>query len=328
MLARAREIAEDVLFPAALDVDAAESVPASHLDLLAAEGFYGLAARDDVTFTELAGVVEALAGGDLATTFVWIQHHTPVRALTEHATPALRDAFLPRLLAGERRSGIGIAGIRTPTPLRVRPAAGGYLIDGQVPWVTGWGMVDTLYLAALDADGVVHFLLADAGPAVTVSAVTQRLVAVQASATVNLTYRDHPVPADRLVYALPFQEWSSGDATGSAMNGFLALGVAGRCARLLEVAGREDAATALRAEADACRDALLRAGPEATPAARAAAAELVWRAAGMLTVQTGARSVLRDNHAQRLAREAAFLLVFGSRPAIRDALLPRLAPPN
>lgn len=327
MLARAREIAEDVLFPAALAVDAAESVPASHLDLLAAEGFYGLAARDDVTFADLAGVVEALAGGDLATTFVWIQHHTPVRALAEHAAPALRDAFLPRLLAGERRSGIGIAGIRTPTPLRVRPAAGGYLIDGQVPWVTGWGMVDTLYLAALDDDGVVHFLLADAGPAGTVSAVTQRLVAVQASATVNLTYRDHPVPADRLAYRLPFQEWSSGDATGSAMNGFLALGVAGRCAALLAAAGRAEAAAALRAGADACRDGLLRAGPESTPAARAAAADLVWRAAGMLTVQTGARSVLRDNHAQRLAREAAFLLVFGSRPAIRDALLPRLAPP-
>ncbi len=326
MLARAHEIADEVLFPAALAVDAAESVPASHLDLLAAEGFYGLAARDDVAYAELAGVVEALAGGDLATCFVWIQHHTPVRALAEHATPALRDAFLPRLLAGERRAGIGIAGIRTPTPLRVRPADGGYLLDGQVPWVTGWGLVDTVYLAALDADGVVHFLLADAGPADTVSAVTQRLVAVQASATVNLTYRDHPVPADRLVYTLPYQEWSSGDAGGSATNGFLALGVTGRCASLLAAAGRADAAAVLRAEADACRDDLLRAGPDTTPAARAATAELVWRAAGMLTAQTGARSVLRDNHAQRLAREATFLLVFGSRPAIRDVLLQKLTP--
>jgi hypothetical protein len=41
-------------------------------------------------------------------------------------------------------------------------------------------------------------------------------------------------------------------------------------------------------------------------------------------VQTGSRAVLRDNHAQRLVREAAFLLVFGSRPAIKDALLHRL----
>src|SRR5262245_31775261 len=192
---RAREIAEDVLFPAALDVDRAESVPAGHLDLLAAEGFYGVAQRD-----ELPDIVEAFAGGCLATTFVWLQHHSPLFALAEHAAPALREEFLPRLAAGERRAGIGIAGIRTPTPRRVRPAEGAYGVDGGVPWVTGWGMIDTLYLAAVDADDVVHFLLADAGPAPTVEAVTQRLVAVQASATVNLTYTAHRIPAERLVH--------------------------------------------------------------------------------------------------------------------------------
>jgi len=31
-----------------------------------------------------------------------------------------------------------------------------------------------------------------------------------------------------------------------------------------------------------------------------------------------------DSHAQRLAREAVFLLVFGSRPDIKSALLQRL----
>ena len=41
-------------------------------------------------------------------------------------------------------------------------------------------------------------------------------------------------------------------------------------------------------------------------------------------VDAGSRAVLPDHHAQRLVREAAFLLVFGSRPAIRAALLRRL----
>jgi hypothetical protein len=35
-------------------------------------------------------------------------------------------------------------------------------------------------------------------------------------------------------------------------------------------------------------------------------------------------SIAVDQHAQRLAREAVFLLVFGSRPAIKQALLRRL----
>jgi len=38
-------------------------------------------------------------------------------------------------------------------------------------------------------------------------------------------------------------------------------------------------------------------------------------------VRTGSRAVLAGNHAQRLYREAGFLLAFGSRPAIRDELL-------
>ena len=44
-------------------------------------------------------------------------------------------------------------------------------------------------------------------------------------------------------------------------------------------------------------------------------------AATTLLVHTGSRSIELDNHAQRLAREAMFLMVFGSRPAIRSALL-------
>ncbi|MBO0868041.1 MAG: hypothetical protein J2P15_05705, partial [Micromonosporaceae bacterium] len=60
--------------------------------------------------------------------------------------------------------------------------------------------------------------------------------------------------------------------------------------------------------------------------ARAAASALAMRAATALTVATGARSLLVTEHAQRLVREAMFLLVFGSRPAIKEALLRRYPP--
>jgi hypothetical protein len=48
------------------------------------------------------------------------------------------------------------------------------------------------------------------------------------------------------------------------------------------------------------------------------------RATAALITSQGSRSILADQHAQRLAREAMFLLVFGSRPAIREDLLRRL----
>jgi hypothetical protein len=48
------------------------------------------------------------------------------------------------------------------------------------------------------------------------------------------------------------------------------------------------------------------------------------RAAAALTAVTGSRAILADEHPQRLAREALFLLVFASRPAIRESLAGRL----
>jgi alkylation response protein AidB-like acyl-CoA dehydrogenase len=321
---RARAIADDVLFPAALEVDGADRVPASQLDMLAAEGFYGVAAEPDLEFADLAGVVEALASGDMATTLVWIQHLTPVFAFLGAETP-LAEAWRPALVAGERRGGIALAGIRPPINyLRVRRSGSDFVLDGMVPWVTGWRMIDVVYVGARDADNFVHFLLMDATDAPTLRTETQQLVAVQASNTVNVTFDGHVVPGDRLVSTRPFDEWQAGDSGGAALNGFLALGVVRRCVNLLRDGPGSADADRLAVEADACRSALLADDTDGTPAARAAASELAWQAAATLTTWQGARAVLRTNQAQRLVREAAFTMVFGSRPVIRDALLRRL----
>jgi alkylation response protein AidB-like acyl-CoA dehydrogenase len=90
--------------------------------------------------------------------------------------------------------------------------------------------------------------------------------------------------------------------------------VAARCCRL---AGPSP----LDAELASIRDRLDRAGADTMPAARAAAAEFAFRAAGAAVTATGSRGILVGEHPQRLAREAAFLLVFGSRPAIKEDLL-------
>lgn len=57
---------------------------------------------------------------------------------------------------------------------------------------------------------------------------------------------------------------------------------------------------------------------------RAALPELAVRAATALVVSSGSRSILAGEHPQRLAREALFLLVFGSRPLVKTGLLNRL----
>jgi hypothetical protein len=56
------------------------------------------------------------------------------------------------------------------------------------------------------------------------------------------------------------------------------------------------------------------------PAARAAASAFAFQAAGALVAAAGSQAILTGDHPQRLAREALFLLVFGSRPAIKKQL--------
>jgi alkylation response protein AidB-like acyl-CoA dehydrogenase len=324
-LAAARRIAEEVLLPAAAGTDAADMVPQSNLDALAAAGLYGIAgpgpdgAPDGgpaLPPAAAALVAEALAGGCLTTTFVWMQHHTAVRAVAG-AAPALRERWLARLCAGRVRAGIALGGLLGAEPLlRARPDGDGWLLDGESPWVTGWGRVDVLLTAARHGDQVVWSLL-DAAPAPGLDAQPLRLVAVNASGTVTLRLSGYRVPPERVVGLEPHAQVMARDAARLRLNGSLALGVAARCCALLGPSPLDAALTAARAALRTVPDHEL-------PAARAGASALAARAATALVAATGSRAVLTGQHAERLARESLFLLVFGSRPAIREALLHRL----
>jgi alkylation response protein AidB-like acyl-CoA dehydrogenase len=332
ILDRARQLAEDVLLPAATHVDRAELVPPKQLNLLAAEGFYGLPGPPEVGGLGVADVpaaariVEVLAGGCLATTFVWLQHLGAVLAAAYSPLPGLREEWLERLCRGTARAGVALAALRPgPAAVTARPVDGGYTFSGTAAWVTGWGMIDVLHTAARTPDDTVVWALLDAVEAATLAVEPLELVAVNASRTVQVRFADHFVPEARVLSRSPYQGGPSTDAASLRMNGALALGVAGRCAALLPAGELADGVRGRVDELRKAMDAALSGGgaPDMTDL-RAAASEFAMQAAGLLTVATGARAVLRDEHAQRLVREATFLLVFGSRPAIKTALLDRL----
>jgi len=128
--ARARQLADEVLFPAAMAVDRSDAVPAGHFDRLAEAGLYALAgpaelggldtdpsAPSAAAAPSVAGpVLEALAGGCLATAFVWAQHHGLVRMLHREAGPELRDRWLGPACRGEVRGGLALAGLLPGPP--------------------------------------------------------------------------------------------------------------------------------------------------------------------------------------------------------------------
>jgi len=317
----ARRLADERLFPEALHTDAAERVPGHLLGALADAGLFGLVGPPEHGGLGLAlgagafsDVVEVLASGCLTTTFVWVQHHGALHALATSDNVALARAWLPDLCTGRRRAGLALSGSRPgPDPLRARPAPGGWRLEGCVPWMTGWGLVDAVLTTARTDDQRVLSAWVEPLANGTLEATPQRLLAANASCTVELAFGSHFVPNERTVALAPYVPPPPHDAGGRS-NGSFALGVARRACQLL-------GPSPLDAELHARRRQLDGADDEHLAAARAAAVELSLRASAALITGQGSRSIVHGAHAQRLAREALFLLVFGSRPAIKQALL-------
>lgn len=320
MLEAARRLADDVLFPRALETDRGALVPIDLLDALAAAGLYGLtgpaefggAGLDDRRTIWLA--VEMMASGCLTTTFVWAQHLGTVTAIAERARRGLRDRWLPRLCAGEVRAGVAFSALRRPDPpmLTASPCAGGWTLQGSAPWVSGWGRIDVIRVAARHGADIV-WTLVDVSPGPAMGADLLELAAVNASGTVTLRFDGLVVPDERVITVEPFEQWRVRDREGLRLNGSHALGVAGRCLDLLGDAARMRDVS----DIDRARNELDAATAETLPVARARASQLAMRLAERLVTSGGGRSILLTSHAQRLAREALFLLVFGQTPEIR-----------
>lgn len=327
VVATARGLADDLLFPDAMRVEGLDAIPAAHLDALAAAGLYGApvpAGAGGLGLDQAAScaVTEELASGCLATTFVWLQHRGVIMTLAAEGTPAvLRDRWLGPACRGETRGGIALTGLMPGPPrLRARPDGGGWRVDGEAPWVTGWGLIDLLLVVARGPDDSLVSLLADAAAQPGLTVTRERLAAVNASVTVRLGFDGVLVPGERLTSQVPFDPAESTRPDRLRLNGSLALGLALRCTRLLGPGPLGDELAACRQRLDDAAEGT----PDEMAAARAAASELAVRSAAALAVRDGSRSVTVDQHVQRLAREAMFLLVFGTRPAIKAALLRRL----
>ena len=311
----AKTLADEVLFPDANRIDQLSVLPRARLDLLAEQGWYGLSAPSSGLGLEDAWpIIEAFAGGCLTTTFVWMQHLGIVPACA--FGPEHLRGWVDPLATGQRRGTVVFAGLLPSPSVRAHQEGDQWVLDGQAPWVSGWGLTDLVHVSARTPEDDVVWLLVDS-QTLGLQAIPLRLLAVNASATVTLRFEGVRVDSSRQTSRFPWAEWPARDAMGLRTNGSLALGVAARCCRLIGPSALDD-------ELETCRIALNGASPAGLAEQRAAAAALAMRAATALAVSEGSRSVVLENHAERLLREAAILLVFGSRPSIRRALLGRL----
>ena len=321
ILAAAEHLADEVLFPAALATDRADAVPVELLDALARDGFYGLtgpvtAGGLDADFESVCGVVERLASGCLTTTFVWAQHLGAVIAAARSENESIR-AQLAALCSGDRRAGLALGGaLPGPAQLIAGETDGGWMFNGASPFVSGWHRVDVLHTAARTEDERLVWALVDAREGSTLTVRRLDLVALNATATVRADFRNHAVPGERVTSVAPYVEGPSPPEL-LRIHASFALGIVGRCCRLLGSSPLDEELAHVRMELD-------RLDPDTIEESRAAAGALALRAAAALTVTRGSRSLLLADHAQRLSREALFTLVYALRPRSRLSLLSHL----
>ncbi|MEU3980738.1 acyl-CoA dehydrogenase family protein [Streptomyces sp. NPDC026672] len=336
LVGRARWLADTLLVPEAERVDQ-EGVPVSHIDAVRRSGLLGLNAPVEyggsaAPVAVVRETAEILAGACCSTWFVQTQHHTPVQTLVAADGLPVRERLLGPMARGEVLSGVAYAHLRSHprTPVRVTRERGGWRFDGRVPWYTGWGLNDVLLLAGVtDADEALFaFTEAREQPGLTASP-PMRLAALTASRTVSLELSGLWLPDEAVALRTPYERWAAADRPKTLATSPAVFGVAAAALSLLD----EETAAPLRARLSRLRDeayaAADRSGPHdgagERPALRARAHDLLRTATTAAVVAAGGRGVLMTHRAQRLAREALFLLVQGQTPESRAAHLRALA---
>lgn len=311
-------------------------VPAAHLTEIRRSGLLGVNAPKEYGGSAApASVVretaEILAGACCSTWFVQTQHHTPVLTPARSEGP-VGERLLGPLSRGELLSGVAYAHLRAypRTPVRVTRDGDGWRFDGRVPWYTGWGLNDVMLVAGVtDADEALFaFTEAREQPGLRASP-PMRLIALTAARTVSLELDGFRLPEEAVALRTPFARWAATDRAKTVAANPAVFGVTEAALALVD----EGTAAPLRARLTKVRDRAYALADHPAPgghleerlALRIQAYEVPQAATTAAVVAGGGRALSLTNRAQRLAREALFLMVQGQTQASRrthlDALM-------
>jgi alkylation response protein AidB-like acyl-CoA dehydrogenase len=336
LIERARLIADDVLFPAATQVDRARIIDREHLRPLAQAGLFGLGDPDppdgrSLTTSETRRIFATVAGGCGATFFVWAQHHGVVRTVASSDNDRLQRELLAPMLAGDTLAGVAFAHVRRADRRAVtaRRIEGGWVLDGIAPWATSWGVADHFCIAAETAERELVWSMIPGVDPSGVIADPLHLPVFASTGTVALHFQAAEIADDAVVTIDDVDAWRADDRRRAAPGQTGVLGVADRAIRLLGGAHprRDDDAVRtagrLAAELDAIwvdddrlvAELATRAtgGDDELIAAaslhRAACLDLGRRSTTALLAASGGGGMDLGHPAQRLAREAMFFVI-------------------
>ena len=281
---------------------------------------------DELPSLELHLNYERLAAASVATALILTQRDAAVGLVDANVDAPKRSNVLQRLAKDQVWMTVGIAQLTTsrqggPPALRAERVDGGYILNGLIPWCTGGGWASLVVAGATLDDGrQLLFLMRvelpgiEYGPAMSMVALSQTLTRPIRLKSVFIE--------DRWVLRPPAPNALAGRRNGLTLGQtFIATGL---CQAALDLIAKHDSDAGRGAHArfseqvEAVRTevhALCQPGREADAAAanarlRGTCNDLALRVTHAAVALYKGTALLADHPAQRLAREAMFLLVW------------------
>ena len=282
-----------------------------------------------------------VAEGSMTAAFILSQHDAGARRLVAAIERPVARRWVEALAGGRAFPTVGISQLTTSKRHGAQAVRaeefepGRFRVDGLIPWVTAASRADVLVAGAATVDGrQILFALPTDRQGVTVKP-SFALAALQASCTAEVACENVLVELDDiLVGPLPdVMANPAASGTGGLETSALALGQGLAALKALEAAGRDDLlepVEALRDDWERLRDDLMATAeglPGAPPSAsvRVQANALVLRLTqAFLTARKGS-GFLREDPAQRWARQALFFLVWSCPSPVAQAAIRDLA---
>ena len=343
VLNRAKEIADTVLAPRALETDLSDDVPVDNVRRLADAGLLGLSTPEryggfGAPGNVLRSYTEIIAAACGTTTFVQGQHLSACALIAGAENESLKCEALPMLASGRRICGVAFSHLRRPgaPTLRVEQDGDSYIFEGQAPWFTGWGLMDDTVLGGTLPDGRFLYVVTPLdAPGIEASA-PMRLCAMNASGTVILMIRGLRVPIANAMKTITREQMAANDlgailgvtpqifgVARASINLVAALGESRKSEVMRRtVEALESEMEALRGEVDSWRDQTAAENyREPALRVRAHCIEFGVRAAHAAVAATGGGANARDNQAQRLFREAMFYTLTAQTRDVQTATL-------
>ena len=297
--------------------------------------------RDWAT-AEIYRFTERLARYSGCLAFLQTQHQSAVGALAKSDNQELKEEYLRGAAKGEIGLGVGYSQLRRTQqpPVTATAIAGGYLVNGTVPWITGYGTFEHFLLGAQLPDGraliaLTPFHSAKHADCQLSLGEPMHLAAMQSTQTVEAKLTNWFVP-DRLVVDIKPAGWiHTRDRLNPLSHSFFALGCARAGLDVLEKARAADfpaianAYSAIEGELTQCRTetyaALKGEGERSRLELRAWAIELAVRCAHAAVTASRGAANYSHHPAQRIYREALAFTVFGQNNDVMNATLERLS---